>query len=267
MILRYVNYTIKISIVLFVVLNISSCLTYKDLVNFQDGSALKEGKIDSITNFTPLKIQPDDVIMVNVSSYNSAEASKFNLLEGRFQSRAAGGSNVSEPFGYRVDSDGFISMPGLQKVYAKDYTIEQLRDSIYNKIINLGYLQDLSVQVQFLSFRITILGEVSRPGTYTISNTKLSILEAVGLAGDLGLNSNRDNLLVIREKDGKRSYGRVDFKTKAVFNSPYYYLQSNDIVYVEPAKNKIYSTQDPISRYVGPIAGLLSLILVIISLF
>lgn len=246
----------------------SSCLTYKKIVSFQDGEDLKEGKSDTIMNYIPLKVQPNDVLAININSYNMEEASKFNLMETRFTARASGGGGggAVDPFGYRVDSKGYIEMPVIGRVYVKDSTIEEIRDLVFKRINATGYLQDLSVQVQFLTFKITILGEVNNPGTYTITNSKITILEAVGLASDLTLFSKRDDIMIIREKDGQRSYGRVDLKTKAVFESPYYYLLPNDIVYVNPDRSKILTTPDPVTRYIGTIAAVASFILLLISL-
>lgn len=248
----------------------TSCLTYKQIVNFQDGEDLDSSRIDSITNAIVLRLQPDDVLQINISSYEAQEAAKFNMIDIASQmmnARSTGGSNVSEPFGYRVDTRGNIDMPVIGQVYVKDLTLEELRDLIYKKVEETGYLKELSVQVRYVSFRITILGEVNAPGVYTITNNKLSILDAVGLAKDVSVFSNRDNILIIREEDGKRTFGRIDLKTKAVFQSPYYYLQPNDIVYVEPHKSRILGTPDPVTRYVGTIIALGTLITLLVALF
>ncbi len=251
---------------LFMLFSFTSCLTYKKIVSFQDGEDLKDGKIDTIMNYMPLKVQPGDVLSINVNSYNMEEAGKFNLLETRFAARSGGGGGATDPFGYKINSEGYIEMPVIGKIYVKDLTIEEIRELVFEKISAIGYLQDVSIQIQFLTFRITILGEVNNPGTYTITNSKITILEAVGLASDLTLFSKRDDIMIIREKDGNRTYGRVDLKTKAVFQSPYYYLLPNDIVYVNPDRSKILTTPDPVTRYIGTIAAVASFILLLISL-
>ncbi len=253
-------------------ISLSSCLTYKQIVNFQDGEVLDSGYIDSISNFYPLKLQPDDVLQVIVSSFETEEARRFNTMMGGSNNQQMGGGggggiNVSEPFGYRVDSKGFVEMPVVGKVYLKDKTIEEARDEIAKSIDSTGYLKDFSLQIRYLTFRVTVLGEVTRPGSFTVPNSRMTILEAVGLAGDVGIFSNRDNILIIREKDGERVYGRVNLKSKDIFNSPYYYLKPNDIVYVEPHKSKILSTPDPVSRYIGTIIAFTTLITLFITLF
>lgn len=250
-------------------LSLSSCLTYKQIVNFQDGDNL--GKVDTvqlIQNFEPLRIKPDDIVQVIITSYNREESERFNLIStqqvGMGQQQA--GASVADPYGYRVDSKGFIEMPVLGQVPAAGKTMEELRTEVDRRIAAKGYLKDWSIQMRFLTFRITVLGEVNNPGTYTIPSQKITVLEALGLGGDATVFSNRDNILVIREESGLRKYGRVDIKSKQVFNSDYYYLQPGDIVYVEPHKSKILSAPDPASRYLGIFLGIASLIAIIVAI-
>lgn len=247
---------------------LQSCLSYKDIVNFQDGDDLIDGRLDSIANFARWTIQPEDIIQVTVSSSNMAAAQQFNVIDARqaMQLQAMGSSGtLSEPVGYRVDTDGFIDMPVIGRVKAHGKTVEELKREIYQRVETTRYLPDLNVQVMYLSFRITILGEVNGPGSYIIQSQKMNVLEAIGLAGDVNLFANRDNILVIREKEGIRSYGRIDLKSKSLFESPYFYLQPNDIIYVEPHRAKILSAPDPASRYVSTIVGIISLATLLIT--
>jgi polysaccharide export outer membrane protein len=249
----------------------SGCLTYKQIVNFQDGEDLNIGRIDTILNTIDLRVKKDDVIQVIVNSYEQDIANKFNIIDmqGLMQgSRSTGGgSSVTEPIGYRVDSKGNIDMPILGLVNIEGLTVEEVRSAIHALIGKTGYLKEFSVQIRFLTFRLTILGEVNNPGVYTIPNTKINVLEALGLASDVTVFSNRDNILVIRESDGIRSYGRIDLKSKSIFNSEFFYLQPNDVVYVEPHQSRILATPDPITRYVGTLIALGTLITLLIALF
>lgn len=265
---------VKILIIamLFLGLSLSSCLSYKQIVNFQDGEVLDSGYVEVINNFQPLKIQYDDVLQINVSSFEASEAQRFNLnfmaMGGNVGAgTGVGGIGVAEPLGYRVDSKGFIEMPVIGDVYVKDLTLDEARKTISQKIEATGYLKEFSLQIRYASFRFTVLGEVNRPGTYTVPNSKITVLEAVGLAGDVSIFSNRDNILLIREEEGIRQYGRINLKTKDVFKSPYYYLKSNDIIYVEPHKSRILSTPDPVTRYIGTIVTFATLITLLITLF
>ena len=246
----------------------SGCLTYKDIVNFQDGNNLGPGVVDSIANSHEVRLKTDDIIQVIVTSFNKEEAERFNLLntqQSQQNFNQLSSASISDPFGYRVDSKGNIELPVIGACQVAGLTVEDAKDLVYKKIAATGYLKDLVIQVRFLSFRITVLGEVTNPGTYTIPSQKITLLEALGLAHDVTLFSKRENLLVIREIGGKRTYGRVNLKSKEMFTSPYYYLQPNDIIYIEPHKSKILSAPDPASRYVSTLIAIVSLMFLIIK--
>lgn len=247
---------------------LSSCLSYKDIVNFQDGEDLGDGRLDSIANFARWTIQPEDIVQVTVSSSNMEAAQQFNIIDSRTvmqMQMQGGGRGFSEPIGYRVDTDGFIDIPVIGRVKAHGKTVEELKRDIFQRVEATQYLPDVNIQVMYLSFRITILGEVNAPGSYIIQSQKMNVLEAIGLANDLNLFANRDNILVIREKEGLRSYGRINLKSKTLFESPYFYLQPNDILYVEPHKAKILAAPDPASRYISTIVGVISLAALILT--
>lgn len=260
----------KILFFTLIVILFSSCLKYREIVNFRQGEGLEANQIDSIANYQQVRIQPDDILQINVFSYNIEEAARFNTIniQAQIQAQMQGGTGASlaDPIGYRVDSKGEVDMPIIGKVQLSGMSIEEAQDIIYQKIGATGYLNDHNVQVRFLSFRITVLGEVNAPGTFTIPSQKITVLEAMGLARDLTLFANRDNILVIREKDNMRYYGRLNLRSRDIFYSPYYYLQPNDIVYVEPHKAKILAAPDPASRYLSIIVGALSIATIIVTL-
>jgi len=250
--------------------SMSSCLFYKDIVNFQDGNDLGDGRLDSITNFAKWTIQPEDIIQINVYSSNQEAAEQFNIMDSRqlaqMMRMGGGGGSLMEPLGYRVDLNGYIDIPVIGKIMAQGKTLEQLKVEVERKVEDTGYLKDHNVQLRYLSFRLTVLGEVNNPGSYILQTQKLNILEALGQANDLGLYANRDNILVIREKDGFRSYGRLNLKSKDIFESPYFYLQPNDIVYVEPHRSKILESRDPLGRYAPVLISALTLLTLILTL-
>ncbi len=257
----------RLVIFISLILGLSSCMTYRDIVNFQDGQDLRDGVIDSITNYTKWTVQPEDILQITVYSSNVAEARRFNLMDNNafFQMQAQGTGGISEPMGYRVNAAGMIDLPVIGLIQAKDRTLEEIKNEVQQKIADTDYLPDVSVQVIFLSFRITILGEVNGPRSYIVRSEKVNILEAIGMAGDVTFFSNRENILIIREKQGVRTYGRVNLKSRNLFQSPYFYLQPNDIVYVEPHKAKIMAAPDPVSRYLSVVVGVVSFITLIIS--
>jgi polysaccharide export outer membrane protein len=120
--------------------------------------------------------------------------------------------------------------------------------------------------MRFLNLKITILGEVNNPGTIRLSNKRVTLLEAIGMAGDLSIYANRNNVLVIREENGKRTTARLDLQTAEIFTSPYFYLQQNDVVYIEPTKARIATVADPVQRFISYGSGVLSIVTLIIAL-
>lgn len=245
------------------------CLSYREMVNFQDGADLGQNGPEAVSKLPALTIRPDDLLQININSYNMEEAQRFNLISNTMQAQinaANTGPNLADPVGYRVDSRGVIQMPVIGRVQAAGMTLEQLRDSVQQRVLATGYLKDVSVQVRYLSFRVTILGEVNNPGTFTIPSQKINVLEALGLARDVTMYSRRDNILVVREEDGKRTYGRIDLKSKKLFQSTYYQLKPNDVLYVEPHRSKTLSAPDPVSRYLGIIIGVATLATLITTL-
>ena len=225
-------------ILLVTLVGVSSCVSPKEFVNFSEGPALA-ARVDSIRNSAPIRLQPDDVLSITV--YNSNEldpkvTAPFNLAAG-----LASGSGKDDPtaVNYRVDESGHISFPVLGPIQVAGLTPAEAREVLIQKLKK--YLNDPIVNLRLLNFKITVLGEVARPGTYTVPTERVNVLEAVGMAGDLSTYGRRDSLLVIREQNGIRQYQYLNLKSREVFASPYFYLRQNDIVYVEPMKEKSYT--------------------------
>ncbi|WP_157580321.1 polysaccharide biosynthesis/export family protein [Segetibacter koreensis] len=203
----------------------------------------------SIQNYEPL-IQPGDRLSIIVNALDPASAAPYNLGSSATISSAGTMSGSSSSLGstssgtgnngYIVESDGTIHFPQLGKIRVAGMLRKQLVDTLSQKLIR--YLTDPIVTVQFLNFKITVLGEVAKPGTLSIPDGKVTLVEAIGLAGDLPITARRDNILVIREKNGEREFGRVNMLSKNVFSSPYFVLKQNDVVYVELTKEKVAAT-------------------------
>ena len=198
-----------------------------------------------------LNIQTDDIINIVVASRNAEAVVAFQQqkLAGTGAPGASAGENaLGQQEGYRVDEEGNIYLPFIGKVEAAGKTIVELREEILVKLVQ--YFPDVSVQVRFMNFRVTLLGEVFKPNTYIIPNERLTILEAIGMAGDFTPYAERASVLVIRERNNVREFARVNTQDESLFVSPYFYLSPNDIIYVEPLKAKQYATQgDFFSRY------------------
>jgi polysaccharide export outer membrane protein len=192
-----------------------------------------------------LLLQPGDRITILVTALNPLAAEQFNVLTannmtlGTDASKSPGNSPapVMSNYGYLVDPDGNIQFPQLGSIQVKGMTLNAVGEFIKKQL--LQYLKEPTVIVNLINFRVNVLGEVNHPGTITVPDGKITILEAISEASDLTIFGKRENILVVREKDGKREFGRIDLTSNQLFNSPYFYLKQGDVVYVELNKNKL----------------------------
>lgn len=252
-----------------------SCVQHKQLVNFNQGP-LPFNKVEAIANSIDLSIQPEDLLQINVSSFEPDAIRAFvpevggaggqqnnNLMQ---QSANGTGVNSLELFtGYFVDRAGYIDFPVVGRVKVGGLTLGVAHDTILNRI--LPYVSDAVVSLRFLNLKITMLGEVSQPGLIRISNKRVTLLEAIGMAGDLTPYADRTDILLIREKDGQRQYVQLNLQDPGIFASPYFYLEQNDFIYVKPTKAKVGGITDQTSRFLTFGSAGLSLITLIIALF
>lgn len=215
----------------------SSCLTRKQIAYFQDSNnehPLNSVKTDiELQKFEPL-ISPKDILSIFVTSLSPEASSFFNNAIVKTNSENFAG--LAPAVGYLVDVNGNIEMPLIGKVKVGGLTTSQATDLIKSQLEK--FLLSPSVRLYFENYRVTILGEVSRPGVYQVPNEKITLPEALGLAGDLTAYGKRDNILIIREDSDKKSFARLDIRNIEIFASPYYYLHPNDVIYVEPNKGK-----------------------------
>ena len=190
-----------------------------------------------------IRIQSDDLLEIGVYAEDPVAVAPFTL-QGLSERSIQEGVRTGNQ--YWVDLAGDIEFPVLGKIHLGGLSIEQARDTFKQKLA--PYLTQPIVNIRWLNFKFTVLGEVARPATFTLAERSVTVLEAVGLAGDLTNYGNRKNILVIREQDGQRSFGRLDLQDRNVFASPYYYLKQNDVVYVEPRKQKTGVVSDQAAK-------------------
>lgn len=244
--------------------SLSSCIAHKELINFQNTPG--PGFPRDSVNFQEVAVQPGDILYIKVHSFDLEAARPFNLEEPGLNLIGVPNPQMLELFlGYPVDQAGNLEFPVLGTLEVKGLTLSQIRQKLMTEL--RPYLKDATVSLRFLNFRVTVLGEVAQPGTYTVSTPRITLLEALGRAGDLTPYANRANLLLIREYNGQRTYTRIDLQKGDVFNSPHYYLQQNDILYVEPIRAKTASVADPASRTLTYVTGILSVVTLLIALF
>ena len=188
-------------------------------------------------------VHRDDRLSITVSCKNPELAIPFNIYGGTFKVGSDGNvtadasTRINEK-GYRVDVDGNIDFPILGKLHVEGLKVGEVRDLIKNKIIEGEYMKDPLVAIEFLNFKYTVLGAVGRNGTFSVDGDRITLLEAIANAGDLSAKAKIDRVAVIREIDGERQMFMHDLRSKDLFDSPCFYLQQNDIVYVEPKYRK-----------------------------
>ncbi len=221
-------------------------------------------KLASIDTIEALKIQADDILSIQVTTRVPEAIVAFQNQKG--ESKAGSGENaLGIQEGYRVDEAGNIFLPYIGKVHAAGKTVLELRQEINNGLT--AFISDAIVQVRFLNFRVTMIGEVNRPNAYIIPNEKLNILEAVGMAGDFTPYARRNSVLVMRDRNQVREFARVNTQDTTLFKSPYFYLKPNDVVYVEPLKAKEYAIQgDFLNRYSPIILPLVTVVTFVVGL-
>ena len=222
----------------------SSCVTHDELLNFNEGPAFSGTPVD-IANLPQLQIQPDDLLSIRVRSLDLVAVEPFNV-DPPNAANISGGGATRPLIGYLVSRQGTIDFPQLGTINVIGLTTEDLRDTLKQKLV--PYLNDPVVMVRFLNFRITVLGEVTSPNTFFVANERVTILDALGQAGDITPYGNRTNVLVIREQNGQRQTGRLNLQDRDIFTSPFFYLQQNDVVYVEPLKVRTAAIRDQSQR-------------------
>lgn len=213
-------------------LSLASCTISKKYVYLQD---MKEGEKYAIEQFNQAVVHTGDKLDIVVTCKNPELAIPFNnqsgvvgLAEGQLIDGAQG-----LPRGYKVDSDGFILFPVLGRLHVEGMTLKQTEDMIKALIADGNYIKDPTVTIEFLNFKFVTWGAIGN-GVHTVEGDKITIIEALAMSGGVPFSSRNDNIMVLREIDGHREIYKMDLKTKDLFNNPGYYLQQNDIVYVEP---------------------------------
>ena len=242
-------------ILLLVIVFSFSCTPYKSVPYFQDlkpDSVLKE----KITNFSQLTVQPGDLLAMNVTSLNHEADAVFNYnLERTNSGSTNSASNANENldkgeqntvYGYLVDHEGNIHLPMVGAVKLAGLNTREIDSVLEGRLSE--FLSKPIVNVRIQNFKISILGDVKEPGGYSIQNERITVIEALALAGDLNTTGIRKKVLLIREVDGNRLYINLNLASKGLFNSPYYYLKNNDVIYVQPNRDKVSSSDSAFQK-------------------
>ena len=219
-------------IVYLVLLLLVSCSTPKNMIYFVDAENIAG---QQITQNYINKIQKDDLLSITVGSKTPELAIPFNPVTNV---NMATPKTLAETEGYLVNSEGYITFPILGKIKVLGLTYSELASLIEKLIIEGGYINDPIVTVKLLNYKISVLGEVKMPGVKDINTERVTIFEALSMAGDLTIYGQRENVSIIREENGQRTVAYVDLTNSDIFNSPYYYMRPNDVIYIVPNKKQ-----------------------------
>jgi polysaccharide export outer membrane protein len=222
----------------FIILILTACVNTKKATYFNN---IKEADYADVE--VEAAIQKNDLLSIIVTSLNPEATEVFNKPNQSVIASTSGTGVTSVTTGYLVDQQGNIVFPILGSVKAESISLKQLADTLQTQLTRNKLLTDPIVNVRIMNFKVTVLGEVSRPSVVAVPNGKISLLEAIGMAGDLTVYAERNNVLLIRVENGKKMVRRINLNSpEFISKSPYYYLKTNDVVYVETNKSKIGST-------------------------
>lgn len=256
-------------IVLLVAVLATSCISQRKLSYLKDVTAASADSINQ--TYTPQKenyITQGDLLSIFVNALEVEAVQAFNMpvanvqnLGSRTVSTASGAGSLQ---GYWVDPEGNIDFPVLGKLHVEGMTTTMLKDTL-TELIGRS-VKDPIININFMNFYVTVLGEVKNPGRHAVNAQGMTIFEALGLAGDLTIYGKRNNVLISREVDGKMEFARLNLNDEAVFASPYYHIRQNDVIYVEPNNARAISSQN-IPLYLSMITTLGSMATVIVSVY
>lgn len=228
---------VAVVFLLSAIIGLNSCSQHKNIAYFQNIDQVSELNGSSFES----TMQPDDLLLIIVSAPDQEAAAPFNLTTENIPTVVgqAGMAQRQQQL-YLVDKNGAIDFPVLGQIQigglTKTEVVKQLKDKL------ALYIKNPIVNIRIMNYKITVQGEVTKPGSYPINSERVTLVEALGMAGDLTIYGKRNNIVVVRETQGKKTVGRVDLTKADFINSPYYYLSQNDLVYVEPNKAKSSSS-------------------------
>jgi len=218
------------------VLFISSCVSKKDIIYFQNDE-IDQSKV---SNSYKTIIKPDDLLQITITALDTEAVRAFNLAAVTYSTSSNSAIGVAQQQNYLVDSNGMIDFPVIGKLKIGGLSREEFIAMLKEKL-DPDYIKNPNINVRLANFKVSILGDVRMPGSYTIPNERITILEAIALAGDTNISAERRGISVFREEAGKKVKYNVDLLSNATFTSPIYYLQQNDVIYVEPNYARIQS--------------------------
>ncbi|WP_431293727.1 polysaccharide biosynthesis/export family protein [Pedobacter sp. P26] len=253
---------IKLACIAWIIVPLlTGCVSTKNVPYFQDISSAETSVIPNVSTFKEPTIQPDDILSISIFTIDPTTSMVINQIGT--QSLALNQATNASNSGFLVDKNGEIELSVIGKVKLLGLTTFQARDLIYAKAA-LSY-KDPNVQVRYANFKITVLGEVKSPATYTVPNEKVTVLDALGMAGDLTIYGKRENVLLVRDNNGEKQFARLNLNSADLFKSSFYYLKQNDVLYIEPNKGKAASLNTARAQTITLVGTALTVIIALIS--
>ncbi|MFB6457180.1 polysaccharide biosynthesis/export family protein [Chitinophaga sp. Hz27] len=227
---------------------VTACQSSKNITYFND-IAMANGR-DTTIHVPPLRVHPGDVLQITITTLDKDISLIFN--PNPTGTNVVNSNGIDQ--GYLVDATGNINLPIVGQVNVKDKTTSEINTEVSEKLDKT--LKNVYVSTRIVSFKVSVLGDVARPGSFKIGTERVSILDALSMAGDLNVTAERNGVMVIREVDGVKQYASINLNDSKTLSSPYYYLENNDVVYVRPGSNKKF----PTSKSVILLPAIISLI-------
>jgi polysaccharide biosynthesis/export protein len=241
---------------------------FQDLAPSDTSMRISTGPNGTVSGPYVYRLQPGDILAIAVSSLNTEADVAFNPFARTGFTLSSGANNSQEnnnlPIGYRVSETGLINFPKLGTVRVEGKTLSGLETMLRDTLRQ--YLREPFVSARLLNFKISVMGEVNRPSVYTVQNEKITLTEAISLAGDLTVYGKRDNVMIIRETAGQREFLRVDLTQRNTFSSEAYYLKPNDVIYVEPKSSKKVQASRTLPILPSILGGLTLLATIVLNL-
>lgn len=256
----FLKYGLALGLLAMVSITLNSCGSRKNMVYLQPDST----QISTLYEQYIPKIQPNDILTIVVSAADPRVTTPFNPMSSMSTGGISQTSEMALRPTYTVDNNGEIILPMLGKVKVAGLTRVEAIEKIRSELGQ--YIKDPGVNINFNNFRVSILGEVARPGSFIMPTERVTVLEALGMAGDLTIRGVRENVMLIREVDGQKTIHRLDLTKQNTLNSPYYYLAQNDVIYVEPNKAQINNSKlGSNTSVIISIAGLLITVISVLT--
>lgn len=252
------KFSIRISYFCLFVICLSACsVPHETLINFSKDEPFPS-QIVKIPSLSPITIQPGDILVISVHTLDQSVAAPYNL------GNAESNSSSTTPGEYLVRKDSTISYPGVGDISVGGKTIQQITAN-FQELLS-PYLTDPTIRVQLKNIKFAVFGAVGKAAYFTLEQERISILEALSMAGDVTPYGNRTNILVIREQGNTRSFGHINLQSREVFNSPYFYISKNDVIYVEPTKYITGTVRTPLQNTLPWVSALTSFTALVITI-